>query len=145
MHGGARQRTALTPAPPLASPCRRFAIVQPMSDHSKLEVQREGLDLLRSIKGTVCPVAVIGPYRSGKSFTLNQLMGVACDEGFGVGHTRLTQTKGVWVWGEPVPVELPSGETTHLLFVDTEGFESTGKADVYDDRIFALSALISQV
>lgn len=78
MHGGARQRTALTPAPPLASPCRRFAIVQPMSDHSKLEVQREGLDLLRSIKGTVCPVAVIGPYRSGKSFTLNQLMGVAC-------------------------------------------------------------------
>ncbi len=32
-----------------------------------------------------------------------------------------------------------------LLFIDTEGFESTGKADVYDDRIFALSALISQV
>jgi hypothetical protein len=32
-----------------------------------------------------------------------------------------------------------------LLFIDTEGFESTGKADVYDDRIFALSALMSQV
>lgn len=26
-----------------------------------------------------------------------------------------------------------------------QGFESTGKADAYDDRIFALSALISQV
>ena len=26
-----------------------------------------------------------------------------------------------------------------------QGFESTGKADVYDDRIFALSALMSQV
>jgi hypothetical protein len=49
-----------------------------MSDHSKLEVQQEGLDMLRSIKGTVCPIAVIGPYRSGKSFTLNQLMGVGC-------------------------------------------------------------------
>lgn len=52
--------------------------MQPMSDHSKLEVQEEGLAVLRGIKGSVCPVAVIGPYRSGKSFTLNQLMGVGC-------------------------------------------------------------------
>ena len=51
-----------------------------MADHSKLEVQREGLDVLRQIKGSVCPVVVIGPYRSGKSFTLNQLMGVGCGE-----------------------------------------------------------------
>ena len=36
------------------------------------------------------------------------------DEGFGVGHTRLTQTKGVWLWGEPVPVQLPGGETTNV-------------------------------
>ncbi len=26
------------------------------------------------------------------------------DEGFGVGHTRVTQTKGVWMWGEPTQV-----------------------------------------
>ena len=32
-----------------------------------------------------------------------------------------------------------------LVFFDTEGFESTGKADAYDDRIFALSALLSAV
>jgi hypothetical protein len=31
-----------------------------------------------------------------------------------VGHTRLTQTKGVWLWGEPVPVQLHSGETTNV-------------------------------
>lgn len=31
-----------------------------------------------------------------------------------------------------------------LLFFDTEGFESAGKADAYDDRIFALSALLSR-
>jgi hypothetical protein len=51
-----------------------------MADHSKLEVQQEGLDVLRQVKGSVCPVVVIGPYRSGKSFTLNQLMGVGCGE-----------------------------------------------------------------
>lgn len=38
-----------------------------------------------------------------------------------------------------------SNRAVQLLFVDTEGFESTGKADVYDDRIFALSALLSSV
>lgn len=69
------------------------------------------------------------------------------DEGFGVGHTRSTQTKGVWVWGEP---QLSSqAHTTEavpaIVYVDTEGFESTGKSDVYDDRIFALSTIISSL
>lgn len=40
---------------------------------------------------------------------------------------------------------LPCCPCPQLVFIDTEGFESTGKADVYDDRIFALSALMSQV
>ena len=32
-----------------------------------------------------------------------------------------------------------------FVFIDTEGFYSTGKSDAYDDRIFALSTLISSV
>lgn len=73
-------------------------------------------------------------------------------EGFGVGHTRATQTKGVWVWGEAQ--KLPQGihnspdlssQQPSVVYIDTEGFESTGKADAYDDRIFALSTLISAV
>ena len=31
------------------------------------------------------------------------------------------------------------------MYVDTEGFESTGKSNSYDDRIFALSALLSSL
>jgi hypothetical protein len=68
---------------------RAFQLVHPVADHSKLQVSDEGLSLLSSITGLVLPVVVIGPYRSGKSFTLNQLMQVPCDVGFGVGHTRL--------------------------------------------------------
>lgn len=73
-------------------------------------------------------------------------------EGFGVGHTRSTQTKGVWVWGEPQKLLLADktlpefgGQEASIVYLDTEGFESTGKADAYDDRIFALSTLISAV
>eukprot|EP00889_Picochlorum_renovo_P001452 jgi/Picre1/28482/NNA_003886.t1 len=63
------------------------------------------------MRGPIVPVVVIGPYRSGKSFTLNQLMEVPCDEGFGVGHSRHTQTKGIWVWGEPLQLKTDDGET----------------------------------
>ncbi|CAL8460728.1 g259 [Coccomyxa elongata] len=124
-----------------------FALVQPIQDATKLSLEEGGLRVLREIKGPVAPVVVIGPYRSGKSFLLNQLLGVGCDEGFGVGHTRSTQTKGVWVWGEPQLS--PQTHTTEavpaIVYVDTEGFESTGKSDVYDDRIFALSTIISSL
>ncbi|GFR45920.1 hypothetical protein Agub_g7378, partial [Astrephomene gubernaculifera] len=166
---------------------------------SQLVLQPQGLALLAGLRGPVAPVVVIGPYRSGKSFTLNQLLGVPCDQGFGVGHTRSTETKGIWIWGTPIPRNSSGGssssgsvdggssgssnssssstgpqegqgqrgqggdqlgaaaaaggggggggdaEETMLLFVDTEGFESTGKADSYDDRIFALSALLSSL
>uniref|UniRef100_A0A1D1ZYE9 GB1/RHD3-type G domain-containing protein n=1 Tax=Auxenochlorella protothecoides TaxID=3075 RepID=A0A1D1ZYE9_AUXPR len=122
-----------------------FAVVRPVADHSKLELDETGLAVLEGIQGPVSPVVVIGPYRSGKSFLLNQLMGVPCDQGFGVGHSRHTQTKGVWMWGEPAERLDAKGDPVQLLFFDTEGFESTGKADVYDDRIFALSTVISAV
>ena len=59
---------------------------------------------------------------------------------------RNTQTKGVWLWGEPdIVSQEPGGVTTAIIYVDTEGFESTGKSDAYDDRIFALSAIISSL
>ena len=51
-----------------------------MPGHSQLRLVDEGLEVLRSVTGAVAPVVVIGPYRSGKSFLLNQLLGVPCGE-----------------------------------------------------------------
>ena len=128
--------------PPRAA--RPVPIVLPSaSDPTKLTLQPEGLDVLRGVRGAVAPVVVIGPYRSGKSFLLNQLLGVACGAGFGVGHTRRTETKGVWVWSEPVASAAAPG--TAVVYVDTEGFEATGMSDAYDDRIFALSSIMASV
>lgn len=117
------------------------------ADPTKLTLRSEGLDFLRSVRGPIAPVVVIGPYRSGKSFLLNQLLGVPCDEGFGVGHTRKTETKGVWMWSEPTVVmsSAPGKPPTSVVYVDTEGFEATGMSDAYDDRIFALSSIVASV
>ncbi|CAI5521770.1 unnamed protein product [Closterium sp. Naga37s-1] len=123
---------------------RAYPVIQPDTKHTKLKVSQEGLSVIRSIKNPIAIVAVIGPYRSGKSFLLNQLLTLTCDEGFGVGHARDTKTKGIWVWGDPMEMQV-NGQTTSVLFLDTEGFESVGKSSVYDDRIFALATVLSSV
>ncbi|KAK9140099.1 hypothetical protein Scep_009780 [Stephania cephalantha] len=121
-----------------------FPIVEPDSGHTKLQLSREGLEALERIETLVAVVAVIGPYRSGKSFLLNQLLSLSCYEGFGVGHMRDTKTKGIWVWGTPLKLTIDGIETS-ILYLDTEGFESVGKSNVYDDRIFALATIMSSV
>lgn len=123
---------------------RAFPIVEPDVGHTKLRLAREGLDVIRRIKSPIAAVSVIGPYRSGKSFLLNQLLSLPCDKGFGVGHMRDTKTKGIWVWGDPVDVVVDGVKVT-VLYLDTEGFESIGKSNVYDDRIFALATVMSSV
>lgn len=121
-----------------------FPIIEPDPGHTKLRLSREGLEAIEKITTPIAAVAVIGPYRSGKSFTLNQLLSLSCDEGFGVGHMRDTKTKGIWVWGTPVEMDI-NGVKTSVFYLDTEGFESIGKSNVYDDRIFALAAVMSSV
>ncbi|CAI5965982.1 unnamed protein product [Closterium sp. NIES-65] len=49
-------------------------------------------------------------------------------------------------WGmHATPRPRVNGQTTSVLFLDTEGFESVGKSSVYDDRIFALATVLSSV
>ena len=45
----------------------------------------------------------------------------------------------------PLTRASPALDSVTTVFLDTEGFEGTGKAAVYDDRIFAFSALIASV
>ena len=127
------------PKPPTTGEALALALPDDAT-HTKLVLQPRTLEWLRSLHGPVSIVGAIGAYRSGKSFLLNSLMGVSCDDGFTVGHQRQTQTKGVWLWSAPRAMSNVS-----VVYMDTEGFESTGQADVYDDRIFALATLLSSV
>ncbi|VAI38583.1 unnamed protein product [Triticum turgidum subsp. durum] len=123
---------------------RAFPIVEPDYGHTKLRLSKQGLEAIQRINTPIAVVSVIGPYRSGKSFLLNQLLSLSCNKGFGVGHMRETKTKGIWIWGTPVDVDV-DGSKVSVLYLDTEGFESIGKSNVYDDRIFALAAVLSSL
>jgi Guanylate-binding protein, N-terminal domain len=54
------------------------SIIEPVPDSTKLRVNDAGVRLLRSMAGHLAPVVVIGPYRSGKSFLINQMLGTGC-------------------------------------------------------------------
>ncbi|KAL5988798.1 hypothetical protein ACLOJK_026900 [Asimina triloba] len=117
---------------------RAFPIVEPDSGHIKLRLSQEGLKAIERITTPIAAIAVIGPYRSGKSFLLNQLLSLSCYE------VTLKIVKGIWVWGTPIELVI-NGVKTSVLYLDTEGFESVGKSNVYDDRIFALATVMSSV
>jgi hypothetical protein len=61
---------------------------------SELKPCEEGLKILRSIKGPLCVVCVVGPARTGKSYLLSQLQG----SNFRLGHTMKAETMGMYLY-----------------------------------------------
>eukprot|EP00456_Euglypha_rotunda_P079233 TRINITY_DN7605_c0_g1_i1.p1 TRINITY_DN7605_c0_g1~~TRINITY_DN7605_c0_g1_i1.p1 ORF type:complete len:109 (-),score=14.71 TRINITY_DN7605_c0_g1_i1:10-336(-) len=69
----------------------------------------EAAKLLSAITSKIAVVVVAGPYRTGKSYLLNRLIGR--QSGFSVGSTVKACTKGIWLWGEPIKL----GDITYIF------------------------------
>ncbi|XP_030640722.1 guanylate-binding protein 1-like [Chanos chanos] len=101
-------------------------------------VRREALKILEQITQPVVVVAVVGLYRTGKSFLMNRLAGK--HTGFALGATIESKTKGIWMWCLPHPTK--EGHT--LVLLDTEGLGDIDKGDEkHDTWIFCLAVLLS--
>lgn len=60
-------------------------------------------------------------------------------DGFGVGPTVNPCTKGLWIWGTPIP---HNGIT--ILIIDSEGLGACTETDNnHDTTVFALSILLA--
>jgi hypothetical protein len=105
-----------------------------------LVVNKEALNLIKSINEKVCIVAVAGLYRTGKSSLLNWLLGR--NAGFTVGPSINRCTRGLWIWGTPIPGKLVSGEKCSIIILDTEGIGGVEGDTKYDARIFSLAVLL---
>ncbi|KAI2645845.1 Guanylate-binding protein 1 [Labeo rohita] len=106
--------------------------------NGKLFVQQSALQVLEQIQQPVVVVAVVGRYRTGKSYLMNRLAGK--QTGFALGSTIESKTKGIWMWCVPHPTK--AGTT--LVLLDTEGLGDVDKGDSkHDTRIFSLAVLLS--
>ncbi|KAM5267232.1 guanylate-binding protein 1-like isoform 1-T3 [Hipposideros larvatus] len=104
----------------------------------KLVVNPEALKILSAIEQPLVVVAVVGLYRTGKSYLMNKLAGKS--KGFSLGSTVQSHTKGIWMWCVPHP-EKPNRT---LVLLDTEGLGDVEKGDNQNDSwIFALAILLS--
>ncbi|XP_062818767.1 guanylate-binding protein 1 [Anolis carolinensis] len=104
----------------------------------RLVLQEEALGVLQRVRQPVVVVAIMGLYRTGKSYLMNRLAGER--KGFSLGSTVQGNTKGIWMWCRPHPCR--SDQT--LVLLDTEGLGDVGKGDTQNDAwIFALAILLS--
>ncbi|CAM4572403.1 unnamed protein product [Leuciscus chuanchicus] len=87
----------------------------------KLCVQESALQILQQIQEPVVVVAVVGLYRTGKSYLMNRLAGK--QTGFALGSTIESKTKGIWMWC----VSHPTKAGTTLVLLETEGLGDVDK------------------
>ncbi|XP_048882156.1 guanylate-binding protein 1 isoform X2 [Brienomyrus brachyistius] len=122
-----------------------FSMAEPMclienGKDGKLCVQPKAFKILEQIRQRVVVVAVVGYYRTGKSYLMNQLAGKR--NGFALGATIQSKTKGIWMWCVPHPVK----KDHTLVLLDTEGLGDVEKGDQKNDTwIFSLAVLLSSM
>ena len=102
----------------------------------------ESEQLISQIDSNIAVICIAGIYRSGKSYLLNRLLGR--QDGFEIGPTIASCTKGLWIWGEPVKLK---NQNTQVLIIDTEGLASAfeDRNESIDMVIFCLSLLLSSL
>ncbi|KAF6344596.1 guanylate binding protein 3 [Rhinolophus ferrumequinum] len=104
----------------------------------QLVINAAALKTLSAITEPLVVVAIVGLYRTGKSYLMNRLAGK--NKGFSLGSTVQSHTKGIWMWCVPHPKK--SNHT--LVLLDTEGLGDVEKGDNQNDSwIFALAILLS--
>ncbi|XP_069803037.1 guanylate-binding protein 1-like [Dendropsophus ebraccatus] len=103
-----------------------------------LVVNKEAEKILLEISQPVVVIAIVGKYRTGKSYLMNKLAGSRT--GFALGSSIQSKTKGIWMWCVPHPQN--PGQT--LILLDTEGLGDVEKGDCKNDAwIFSLAVLLS--
>uniref|UniRef100_F7C026 GB1/RHD3-type G domain-containing protein n=1 Tax=Ornithorhynchus anatinus TaxID=9258 RepID=F7C026_ORNAN len=110
------------------------------NSNGRMVLNQEALKILSDISQPVVVVAMVGLYRTGKSYLMNKLAGQ--NKGFSLGSTVQSHTKGIWIWCTPHPKK----PDQILVLLDTEGLGDVEKGDSTNDSwIFALAILLSSM
>ena len=129
-----------------------------ISFDTKLRVEPEAIEYLKSYNCKIGVVAVCGKYRTGKSYLLNRIFNRSRESSqqFEVGQTINSCTKGLWMMKEPVYVQETYNPTNPELewcnkddegaypvfIIDTEGLGAIDEDSNHDSNIIFLLAIL---
>jgi len=132
-------------------PCQRCAL-PPCAESLPVSCAAHALDdsagvwsaasLCVQIDYPVSVIAVVGLYRTGKSFLMNRIL-LEQSDGFTVGPTVNPCTKGLWLWNKVMSGVDKDGKDVKYLIVDTEGIGALDTNSQHDSIIFSLALLLS--
>eukprot|EP00960_Hanusia_phi_P066514 766411-Hanusia_phi.AAC.7 len=137
----ASQPCSLASAP---LPLLRWNLGPDKSRVLRIQSVNETLQVLSELEGEVVVVSVVGPYRTGKSFLLNQL--VPHEPGnltFKVGDTIKPETEEVTM--VIIPPCASQGQYRYHVFLDTPGLFAPNRASIFDSQLLAVLNLVSNV
>lgn len=105
----------------------------------------KGKELIKQIKKPTCILSVVGSYRTGKSYFLNKVIlnSEKSSNGFNIGNTINSCTKGIWAWSEFLEGKNKENKSIRVLVLDSEGFGAFDENIEHDYKIFTLSMLLS--
>lgn len=104
----------------------------------QLQVVPESLEMLESIGKPIAPIAICGPYRTGKSYFLSRILGDL--EYFKVGHSTETCTHGIWM-----ATSVLECDDFVVVFFDTEGISAVADAKQLSSNFLIIAALTSSL
>lgn len=110
----------------------------------KISVNEQAIRILSEVPKPIAVLGIAGSYRSGKSFFLNRVL-LNRKKGFLVGNQILPCTKGIWMWGRPLPGVSASGEPVNIIVIDSEGLSAIDTELSHDSKVYCLSILLSSV
>ncbi|XP_070548252.1 guanylate-binding protein 2-like [Ptychodera flava] len=112
----------------------------------KLVVCEDAIDFLRSIDGPICPVAVTGPARCGKSYISSQLIEPRPQDAvFKTSHKQTPETMGIWISTDVFKKKMKNKAEMSVVIMDTEGLGAYNAYSQDDLQLFSLMALLSSV
>jgi len=85
-------------------------------------------------------ISMVGPWRSGKSYLLNEIINPGKAVVFPIGHTTNPHTKGM-----DLHIYRQLDEEMDLLFLDTAGLFCPYSTEQGDARLMALASLVSSI
>jgi hypothetical protein len=107
-------------------------------EQNRWVVTDEAHKALDSVQAPLAVISIVGVYRSGKSFLLNNVSGQS--RPFSVGSSIKPCTQGIMMFIVPPCAD---NNNTTLLLLDTEGMSSTERDVQFDTLLFCLSTLLS--